>query len=217
MIDAKVRAPGTACRRPGTPSHLMGGGRSPAAPPQKGSPMRLRRVLAIGAAVLATATGIVAGPAPAQAVTATTLASTIALSNCSASLVRYPSSVSTDRAMMLTNGHCYEGGFLSAGQVLQNRTSSRSGTLLNSSGRSLGTVRADRVLYATMTGTDVTLYRLTSTYTTLLSRHGAPAPAPSHPRPAAGSAIAVPAGYWKRIWNCKIDGFVGTLREDQWT
>ena len=179
--------------------------------------MHLRRVIGLGAAALATATGILAGPAPAQAVTATTLASTIALSNCSASLVRYPSSVSTDRAMMLTNGHCYEGGFLSAGQVLQNRTSSRSGTLLNSSGSALGTVRADRILYATMTGTDVTLYRLTSTYATLSSRYGATALTISAGHPAAGASIAIPSGYWKRIWSCKIDSFVGTLREDVWT
>ncbi|HEX5201748.1 serine protease [Paractinoplanes rhizophilus] len=179
--------------------------------------MRLRRLLALGAAVLATGTGIVAGPAPAQAVAATTLASTIALSNCSASLVRYPSSVSSDRAMMLTNGHCYEGGFLRAGQVLQNRSSSRSGSLLNASGRALTTVRADRVLYATMTGTDVTLYRLTSTYATLSSRYGATALTISAAHPAAGASISIPSSYWKRIWTCKIDGFVGTLREGDWT
>ena len=179
--------------------------------------MRLRRVLALGAAALAAATGVLAGPAPAQAVAATTLASTIALSNCSASLVRYPSSVGTDRAMMLTNGHCYEGGFLSAGQVLQNRTSNRSGKLLSSSGSTLATVRADRVLYATMTGTDVTLYRLTSTYATLSSRYGATALTISATHPAAGAIVAIPSSYWKRIWNCKIDKFVGTLREGEWT
>jgi hypothetical protein len=184
---------------------------------QKGSSMHLRRVLALGAAAAAAATGILAGAVPAQAAAATSLASTIALSNCSASLVRYPASAGSDRAMMLTNGHCYEGGFIPAGTVLQNRTSSRSGTLLNSSGRGLGTVRADRVLYATMTGTDVTLYRLTSTYSTLQSRYGATALTLSSTRAAAGSAIAIPSGYWKRIWNCKIDSFVGTLREDQWT
>jgi hypothetical protein len=133
--------------------------------------MHVRRALALVAAaaglVVGAAAPAQAAPAagaaapaagaatPAVSVAATTLASTIALNNCSASLVRYPSSVSTDRAMMLTNGHCYEGGFLGAGQVLQNRTSTRSGTLLNSAGRSLATVRADRVLYATMTGTDV--------------------------------------------------------------
>ena len=154
--------------------------------------MRLRRALALGAAAVAAATGIIAGPAPAQAVTATTLASTIALSNCSASLVRYPSSVSNDRAMMLTNGHCHEGGFLSAGQVLQNKSSSRSGTLLNSSGRSLGTVRADRILYATMTGTDVTLYRLTKTFAQLRSTTGLNALTIASSHPVDGNAVSIP-------------------------
>ncbi|MBU2669650.1 serine protease [Actinoplanes bogorensis] len=179
--------------------------------------MRVRRILATAAAAVATITGIVIAPAQAQAVAATTLANTIALSNCSAALVRYPSSVSTDRAMMLTNGHCYEGGFLAAGQVLQNRTSSRSGTLLNASGGSLGTVRADRVLYATMTGTDVTLYRLTSTFATLQSRYGATALTIASSRPAAGTTMSIPSSYWKRIWNCKIDGFVPQLKEGDWT
>ena len=179
--------------------------------------MRVRRALALFAAGLAAATGALIGAAPAQAASAVTLANTISLSNCSASLVRFPASVSSDRAMMLTNGHCYEGGFINAGVVLQNRTSSRSGTLLNSSGRALATVRADRVIYATMTGTDVTLYRLTSTYATLSSRYGAAALTISSSHPAAGSSVAIPSSYWKEIWNCSINGFVPTLREDQWT
>lgn len=179
--------------------------------------MRVRRAIAVVAASLAAATGALIGAAPAQAATAVTLANTISLSNCSASLVRFPTSISSDRAMMLTNGHCYEGGFINAGVVLQNRTSSRSGTLLSSSGRGLATVRADRVIYATMTGTDVTLYRLTSTFATLSNNYGATALTISAAHPTAGASIAIPSSYWKEIWNCKIDSFVPTLREDQWT
>jgi len=59
-----------------------------------------------------------------------------------------------------------------AGQVIQNTSASRSGTLLNSSGGSLGTVTADKVVYATMTNTDVTLYELTDTYAALKTRTG---------------------------------------------
>jgi hypothetical protein len=169
------------------------------------------------AAAIAATTAVFAGPTPAHAVTAVTLANTITLSNCSASLVRYPTSVSSDRAMMLTNGHCYEGGLIPSGTVLQNRTSSRSGTLLNSSGQRVATVRADRILYATMTGTDVTLYRLTSTYATLSSNYGATALTISASHPTAGASISIPSSYWKRIWACKIDSFVSTLREDEWT
>jgi hypothetical protein len=179
--------------------------------------MRVRRALALGAAAL-TATGVVlTASQPAQAAPTVSLASTIALSDCSASLVRYPGSRRTDQAMMLTNGHCYEGGFIGAGKVLRNVRSDRTGTLLNRDGHALGTVRADRVLYATMTGTDVTLYRLTSTYATLQRRYGSTALTIAAKRPRAGASIAIPSGYWKQTWSCKTDRIVGTLREDRWT
>jgi hypothetical protein len=186
--------------------------------------MRLRRALAIGATVLAAVAGNLTGPAapanaapPAHVAVAVTLANTIALSNCSASLVRFPTSVSTDSAMMLTNGHCYEGGLIAAGRVIQNAASSRSGTLLNSSGGSVARVRANRVLYATMTGTDVALYRLNTTFAALAQSYGAAPLTISAAHPSAGASIAIPSSYWKEIWNCSIDGFVNTLREDTWT
>ena len=145
------------------------------------------------------------------------LASTIALSNCSGSLARYPTSLDTDRAMMLTNGHCYEGGFLAAGQVLVNRASSRTGKLLNANGTTAANVRADLVLYATMTGTDVTLYRLTQTFAQLRSKTGLSALTIASTHPVDGHAISIPSSYWKTTYSCSINGFVGTLREDQWT
>jgi hypothetical protein len=181
---------------------------------------RVARVAALtGAALLLTTVPAVAQSAPAAAprLQTVTLASTIKLSNCSAGLVRYPSSVSSDRAMMLTNGHCYEGGFLSAGQVLVNVSSSRSGTLLNSNGRSLGTLHADQVLYATMTNTDVTLYRLTQTYAQISTSFGATALTISASHPVSGTATSIPSGYWKKVYACGINGFVSTLKEDQWT
>ncbi len=179
--------------------------------------MRKRRVIAIGAAILAVAASVVAGPAPAQAVQVTGLAATIALNNCSGALVRYPSSVDSDRAMLLTNGHCYEGGFINAGQVLQNRTSSRTGTLLNNTGGSLGTVRADKLLYATMTNTDVALYQLTQTFAQIKSSYNTTALTIAATHPADGAAMTIPSSYWKQVWTCTINGFVPTLREDQWT
>ncbi|GAB7036588.1 MULTISPECIES: S1 family peptidase [Catenuloplanes] len=194
--------------------------------------MQLRRTLALGAAAIAAvlfgpagpaeaapARPAAAGPAPAAPALAApaTLASTIALNNCSASLVRYPTSAGGDRAMMLTNGHCYEGGFIGSGTVLRNVSSTRQGTLLDASGGALGRVRADLVLYATMTGTDVALYRLNTTFAALRSQYGATPLTISGSRTAAGTSMSVPSGYWKRVWNCTVDGFVPTLREDQWS
>ncbi len=155
--------------------------------------MRIRRALVLAAAAVLGTVGAGVVAAPAHAVDAVTLNATIALNNCSASLVRYPTSVDSDRAMMLTNGHCYEGGFINNGVVLQNRASTRSGTLLNSAGNNVGTVRADQVIYATMTGTDVTLYRLNETYSALRTRTGVTALTISSSHPADGNAISIPS------------------------
>ncbi|MFJ3792439.1 putative Ig domain-containing protein [Kitasatospora sp. NPDC090091] len=176
----------------------------------------LKRLAALAGAGAVVAGGLTLAATPAQAVQAGDLTSTIALSNCSASLVRYPSSVDTDRAMMLTNGHCLP-TMPASGVVIQNQTASRSGTLLNASGGSLGTVQADKVLYATMTGTDVALYQLTDTFGSITSKYGATALTISDTHPADGSAMFIPSSYWKQVWNCSINGFVPTLREDEWT
>ncbi|MFJ9947330.1 putative Ig domain-containing protein [Kitasatospora sp. NPDC091207] len=175
-----------------------------------------KRLAAIAGASAVVAGGLTLAASPAQAVQAGDLTSTIALSNCSASLVRYPSSVDTDRALMLTNGHCLP-TMPSAGQVIQNQSVSRSGTLLNASGGSLGTVQADKVLYATMTGTDVALYQLTDTFASITSKFSATALTISDTHPVDGSSMYIPSSYWKQVWNCSINGFVDTLREDEWT
>ncbi|ACU70822.1 conserved hypothetical protein [Catenulispora acidiphila DSM 44928] len=176
----------------------------------------------LAAALTLTAGSASAHPAPAADTAArpnvsVTLASTIALNDCSASLVRYPTSLSSDRALMLTAGHCFEGGMPSAGEVLQNVASSRSGTLLNSSGRRLATVRADKLLYATMTDTDISVYELTTTFAALSSQYGATPLTISASHPAANTSIAIPSAYWDRTWRCTLNGFAGTVEEDQWT
>ncbi|PBC67375.1 putative Ig domain-containing protein [Streptomyces sp. TLI_235] len=173
--------------------------------------------LAAGIGAVAVAAGtLTAAAAPAHAVQAGDLTATIALSNCSASLVRYPTSVDTDRAMMLTNGHCLP-TMPASGVVIQNQTASRSGTLLSGTGSSLGTVQADKVLYATMTGTDVALYQLTDTFSSIGSKYGVTALTISDTHPVDGSSMFIPSSYWKQTWNCSINGFVATLREDEWT
>jgi len=68
-----------------------------------------------------------------------------------------------------------------------------------------------------MTGTDVSLYRLSKTFTQLRNTFGVTALTISSAHPVDGSTMFIPSGYWKRIWNCSINGFVTTLREDQWT
>ncbi|MEV5337953.1 serine protease [Streptomyces sp. NPDC052676] len=153
----------------------------------------------------------------APAVKAVNFAGTVALSNCSGSVIRMPDSAADDPALVLTNGHCLESGFLDPGEVVVDRASTRSFGLLNSAGTRVATLRANKIAYATMTDTDAAVYQLTRTYAQIKSSYGIDALTLNDTRPVAGAAISVVSGYWKRIYNCSIDGFVHQLREGDWT
>ncbi|MFI1416936.1 serine protease [Streptomyces sp. NPDC020731] len=148
---------------------------------------------------------------------AVNFAGTVSLSNCSGSVVRMPGSAADDPALVLTNGHCLESGFPAPGQVLVDRASSRTFGLLNSSGSKVATLRANRLVYATMTDTDAAIYRLSTTYAQIKSAYGIDALPLSATRPAAGTSISVVSGYWKRIYNCSVDGFAYRVKEGGWT
>ncbi|WP_328863649.1 S1 family peptidase [Streptomyces virginiae] len=182
----------------------------------------LLSLLLLGAAVgpaVAAPTAPTATPptAPAATAAAVDFAGTVALSNCSGSVVRAPGSGPNDLALVLSNGHCLESGFPAAGEVVKDRPSSRSFSLLNSAGSKVGTLRASKVAYATMTDTDISIYQLTRTYAQIQSQYGITALTLDGARPTQGSAIKVVSGYWKRIYSCTVDGFAYRLKEGDWT
>ncbi|MFB6779159.1 serine protease [Streptomyces sp. NPDC056352] len=144
-------------------------------------------------------------------------AGTVALSNCSGSVVRTAASLPSDPALVLSNGHCMETGFPGPGEVVLGRRSTRSFTLLNSAGSGVGTLRASKIAYGTMTDTDVSLYQLTRTYAQIESTYGIKALELNAAHPVQGAAITVVSGYWKRTYSCNIDGFVYRLKEGEWT
>ncbi|WP_149183894.1 serine protease [Streptomyces sp. TRM49041] len=158
-----------------------------------------------------------ASPASAPAVTAVDFAGTVALSNCSGSVVRPAGSRPDDRALVLSNGHCVETGMPGPGVVLVDRASNRTFSLLNSAGGRVATLRASKIAYATMTDTDVSLYELTSTYRQIENRYHVKALELDTARPARGTAIKVVSGYWKRVYSCSVDGFAHRLKESDWT
>jgi V8-like Glu-specific endopeptidase len=164
------------------------------------------------------ATPAVAAPHTAKPAAVTVnFAGTVALSNCSGSVIRFPNSADSDLALVLTNGHCLETGFPDPGEVITGQSSSRSFGLLNASGSRVATLRANQVVYSTMTDTDVTIYRLTTTYAQIKSAYGISPLTVNDAHPTAGSAIKVVSGYWKRTYSCSIDGFVYRLKEGDWT
>ncbi|MER0245139.1 serine protease [Streptomyces sp. HSW2009] len=172
---------------------------------------------ASGVTARATATDTALKPKPKPRPKAVTFEGTVALSNCSGSVVKLPNSADRDRALVMTNGHCLEGGYLGPGEVVIDRASSRSFNLLNAQAGTAGTVRATKVAYATMTDTDVALYEVNASYADIKRRFGVQPLALSAQHPKAGAAISVVSGYWKQQYTCSVDGFVHELREGRWT
>lgn len=180
----------------------------------------LKSVLVTGlltASVLASAPAMAATAAPAApGINAVDFTGIVALSNCSGSVVRTASSQPSDPALVMSNGHCVK--FFAAGEVLVNQPSSRTFTLLDSTGtRSLGTLRAVRLAYGTMTKTDVSFYQLSITYAQLESTFRSRALTLSSTHPTVGEPIRVVSGFHRQIYSCNIDNFVFRLREDRWT
>jgi hypothetical protein len=136
------------------------------------------------------------------------------LRNCSGSVVRTPSAQPTDPALVMSNGHCLK--FLAPGEVVVDQPSSRTFTLLDAAGKTLAPLPVAKVAYATMTDTDVSFYRLHATYAELEAL-GGKALELSAAHPKARTDIRVVSGLWKRVYSCRVDGFVHRLREADWT
>ena len=141
----------------------------------------------------------------------------VRLSNCSASLVHFTGQPKTSKAYVLTNGHCISrwGGFLRPGEIVYNQRDSRSMRAFRTLEQTVN-VRAESLVYATMTGTDSALYRLTATYEELEAQ-GIESLQMNFERPMQGMPIQIVSGYWKRGFACNIDAFVYQLLEAGWT
>jgi V8-like Glu-specific endopeptidase len=192
---------------------IAGAGVAPAVAAPAAAPAARPPVQQQSAAQASAARAAVVQPA----VQAVDYAGTVALSNCSGSVIRMPSSLDTDPALVLSNGHCLETGFPAAGEVIVGQSSTRTFSLLNGAATKVATLRAGKVAYATMTDTDITIYQLTTTYAQIKSSYGISALTLDAAHPTAGTAIKVVSGYWKRTYSCNIDGFVYRLKEGDWT
>lgn len=142
----------------------------------------------------------------------------VALSNCSGSFVKFKSSPATALGLVLTNGHCTGGGFFGGGmpkpgQVYYKKAQTFNMKLLKRDGSQLAPLKATQIIYATMTDTDVALLELNQTYAQIEAATGVKPLVISDVAPAAGDAMDIPSGYWKRTYSCNVEATVPGLRE----
>lgn len=138
-----------------------------------------------------------------------------AVGDCRGAVVRTPAARPRDRALVLTNGHCVTSSRPAPGKALIDLPAELENpvTIGDSAGYTKATSRATRLVYATMTGTDIALYRLDKTYAQLT---------------AAGAKIFTlttsPMRRGSRFWlargsgrpACTVDAVVPHLREAGW-
>lgn len=140
----------------------------------------------------------------------------VALSNCSGSIVRFEDSADSELAMILTNGHCLEGGFMKPGQVTIGKKSTRTFSVLDKNAKALGKVTASEIIYGTMTKTDMSLYLLTKTYAEIEEQFKVKPLTLQAERAKSETALQVISGYWKRGYSCNHAGTVHQIKESDW-
>lgn len=137
--------------------------------------------------------------------------------NCSGTLIRLKRMIDQP-AVLLTNGHCAQKKLIEPGTALANVRYDRSPISIYFGGTEPEPVTPNRVLYATMTGSDLALIELEETYRELEIR-GARVYELSDS--AADSKEETPvqlvAGFQKEKQLCKISHVVIKLMEDEWT
>lgn len=140
----------------------------------------------------------------------------VKLSNCSGSLIAFNGQPLSSKAIVMTNGHCLGGGFLQPGEVRVNQAVNRSMKVYDKNFK-LHSIQVTKILYATMTNTDVTFYELSESYDQILARTNVRPFLLDSVRPLEGVSIDIISGYWDRGYSCDIDGFVFKIREGDWT
>jgi secreted trypsin-like serine protease len=131
------------------------------------------------------------------------------LNGCSASVVRTASSAPSDAALLLTNGHCVAQR-PAPGDAVVDQPDDQVVRIADGQGYPQATAKTTRLLYATMTGTDVALYRLDKSYAALGAEVFVLGTTPA----VAGERVEILSAGGGNRYSCTIDAVIPHLRED---
>lgn len=143
----------------------------------------------------------------------------VSVNGCSGALFKMDGRKDSQKALVITNGHCvrlkalrqdatdYPGAcetiFDIRGEAVTNST-----TVLLHGAKGSFEGRAERLIFATMNGTDISIFELRESYATLAQRYGMSS-LRLDPRPLAdGDRVSVHAPVFNRTQSCTINGRV---------
>lgn len=135
------------------------------------------------------------------------------VNSCSAGVIKLEAMSSSRKAIVATNGHCLrlnrtmdrESSYLNPGETLTNIETQAflERTLIRIHAPS-GTVEvaAKRLIFATMTGTDISLFELNDSYDDLKEKYEIKPLIVSPKELAPKEAVQIQTGYYNRNFNC---------------
>jgi V8-like Glu-specific endopeptidase len=133
---------------------------------------------------------------------------------CSGALVNVGRKES-ERALILTNGHCVRSKLLRPGEVLTRGDFDR-GVIGIGGSKGWVRVRPARIVYATMTDLDVALIEIEESYEKL-RRLGSKVYKIANEKAARGVQVRIISGYWKEKQECYVEDIITELLEADWT
>ncbi|MGW6935094.1 trypsin-like serine protease [Lentzea sp. NPDC054927] len=134
---------------------------------------------------------------------------------CSASVVKTSHTKLTDQALLLTNGHCVPER-PAPGETLKDVLMELPVTIGDRQGYLQAKAKTDRLVSATMTGTDTALFRLDQTYAQLLAKRVKIFKLAEQSARPGQKVDIISSGNGKRF-SCTIEAVVPHLREEGYT
>lgn len=155
-----------------------------------------------------------AGP---PAGTGASLAGTVDMQTCSGAVVRFKGQSAKSPALVLTNGHCIH--VMEADEVIEHAASSRTLTLYDRESAAVARgFHPQEILYATMSGIDLALYRLKESFEELESEWQIPHRFLSDQGidSLTREPLMLASGHFHKTQMCKPLG-VANVREGVWS
>lgn len=135
----------------------------------------------------------------------------VKLFGCSGSIIILKGQPISNKALVLTNGHCLPETF-KANQAIYKRQSNKI-MEVSDSDLNFRSIEAKQLVYASLTNTDIAIFKLTESYQDLMDDGIYPLEL-SDKRPQLGTNIEILSGMWKLAYTCQIDAFIPMLIED---
>lgn len=138
--------------------------------------------------------------------------------NCSGSLVRFETSENSDKALVLTNGHCVQfsrfSHFMPQDHFMSHKPVDRRVYLLDpAEEKTFATLHTTEIVYATMTGTDVAFYEVSLTYGEIEKQFGVKALTMSPKASKPADAVQVVSGLFRSGLSCDVERIVPKIKE----